>query len=488
MMKIKILHRYDISPPANSVPTTTLPLTFFDIPWLLFSPMRRLFFYDFPQSPESFTQTTLPLLVRSLSLCLCRFFPFASSLVLPLAPPQKPYILYSDGDSLSLTVAESAADFTDLVSNEPHDATLIHPLVPQLPPPRASDGARVGPLMAIQVTVFRNKGICIGVQFLHVVADGRSFTHFMKSWASIHRSGGDPTCIESDDLSPFHDRGVIKDLNGLEPILLKDCWSCVGPSSSLSPSPSSSPSPSPSPSPILHIVANKVRAMFILQKAHIDRLKAQILSQLKNDGLDSESDPIHLSTFVVTCAFIWVCIVKSRDEEHQCHDQSSPERGNDEFCHFVFVADCRDRLKYSIPLTYFGNCLVACYLSEKRNTLLGKSGILHATRTIGRRVKEIGTGGALRGMEGWIRNFNMIKGGDVVSVAGSPRHKVYDTDFAWGRLRKSHVVHIDASRSISLTESRDGDGGVEVGLALTTVCMEKFISLFEKGLKSFMSP
>ncbi|KAL3714835.1 hypothetical protein ACJRO7_006697 [Eucalyptus globulus] len=123
MTKIKILHRYDILPPANSVPTTTLPLTFFDIPWLLFSPMQRLFFYDFPQSLESFTQTTLPLLVRSLSLCLRRFFPFASSLVLPLAPPQKPFILYSDSDSLSLTVADSAADFADLVSNEPYDAT-----------------------------------------------------------------------------------------------------------------------------------------------------------------------------------------------------------------------------------------------------------------------------------------------------------------------------------------------------------------------------
>ncbi|XP_018720913.2 coumaroyl-CoA:anthocyanidin 3-O-glucoside-6''-O-coumaroyltransferase 1 isoform X1 [Eucalyptus grandis] len=225
MLKVKILHRYDISPPPDSVPATTLPLAFLDIPWLLCCPMQRLFFYDFPESPSSFAQTTLPLLVRSLSLCLRHFFPFAASLVLPLAPPQKPHILYSNGDSLSFTVAESAANFAELISDELHGATLIHPLVPQLAPPCASDGARIGPVMAIQVTLFSNKGICIGVQFLHVVADGRSFTHFMNSWASIHRSGGDPTCIDSDDLSPFHDRGVIKDPNGLEPILLKDWWS-----------------------------------------------------------------------------------------------------------------------------------------------------------------------------------------------------------------------------------------------------------------------
>ncbi|KAK3411838.1 hypothetical protein EUGRSUZ_I00591 [Eucalyptus grandis] len=467
MVKVKILHRHDISPPVNSVSETVLPLTFFDIPWLLCCPIQRLFFYDFPESPPSFAQTTLPLLVHSLSLCLRRFFPFAGSLVLPLAPPQKPYILYSEGDSLSLTVAESTADFAQLVCDEVCDATLIHPLVPQLPPPCESDGARLWPLMAIQVTLFPNKGICIGVNFLHVAADGRSFNHFMKSWASIHRSGGDPTCANSDDLSPFHDRGVIKDLNGLEPIFLKDWWSCVGPSLS--------------PSPTLLTVADKVRATFVFKKAHIDGLKAQVLSQLKNDDIDSESDPIHLS-FVVMCAFVWICIIKSKEEEQQRCDHSSSERGKDELYYFAFLADCRDQLEYSIPLTYFGNCLVPCFISKKRSTVLGKSGILHAARAIGIRVKEIRTGGALRVMDGWIRNFNIAKSRDLLTVAGSPRLKVYETDFGWGRPRKSHVVHIDASGAFSLAESRDEDGGVEVGLALTSVCMNKFIYLFEKGL------
>ncbi|KAF7848364.1 hypothetical protein BT93_L2064 [Corymbia citriodora subsp. variegata] len=477
MTKVESLHRYDVSPPANTVPPTALPLTFFDIPFLRCCPMQRLFFYDFPQSPPSFAQTTLPLLVRSLSLCLRRFFPFAGNLVLPLAPPQKPHILYSDGDSLSLTVAESAAaGFAELVSDEARDATLIHPLVPQLPPPRESDGARLWPLMAIQVTLFPNKGICIGVQFLHVAADGRSFSHFMKSWASIHKSRGDPTCVESNDLGPFHDREVIKDLNGLEHIFLKEWWSCVGPSSSSSPSPSKA----------LLAIGDKVRATFVFKKAHINGLKVHVSSQLKNDAGDSKLDSIHLSTFVVTCAFIWVCIIRSKDEEGQHHDRSSSDSDKDELRYFVFLVDCRERLEYSIPSIYFGNCLNVCFLSEKRSTLLGKSGLPHAARAIASRIKEIGTGGALRGMEGWMRGFNIADTKDLVTVAGSPKHKVYDTDFGWGRLRKSHMVHIDQSGAISLAESRDGDGGVEVGLALSRVCMEKFISLFEKGLESFM--
>lgn len=88
---------------------------------------------------------------------------------------------------------------------------------------------------AVQVALFPNEGICVVVQFLHVAADGRSFKHFMKSWASIHMSEGDPACADLEDSSPFHDREVVKDQNGLKPILLKDWWDCVG----------SSPSPSP---------------------------------------------------------------------------------------------------------------------------------------------------------------------------------------------------------------------------------------------------
>ncbi|KAF7848229.1 hypothetical protein BT93_L2180 [Corymbia citriodora subsp. variegata] len=461
MMKIKILRRYDVSPPANSVSPTALPLTFFDIPFLPCCPVQRLFFYESSQSSPSFAQATLPLLLRSLSLCLRRFFPFAASLVLPLAPPLKPHILYSDGDSLSLTVAESPADFAELVSDEAREATLIHPLLPQLRPPQVSNGTRVEPIMAIQVTLFPNKGICIGIQFLHVAADGRSFNHFMKSWATIHRCGGGPTCVDPN----------YSNLNGLEFVFLKDWWSWVA---------------SPSPREALLSVGDKVRATFALGKAHIDGLKVQVLSQLENNDIDSELEPIHLSTFVVTCAFIWVCMIKSKEKEHELHDQSSSESVKDKLCYFCFVEDCRNRLAYSIPSTYFGNCLGIHCLSEKRNALLDISGITHTARSIGRTIKEVKIKGGSIGLGEWIKDRKVIDIEDLVIVAGSPRLKVYDTDFGWGRPTKSNVVHIDSFGAIALAESRNGNGGIEVELALTRTCMEKFITLFEMGLKSIM--
>ncbi|KAI6672878.1 hypothetical protein NL676_000784 [Syzygium grande] len=96
-------------------------------------------------------------------------------------------------------------------------------------------------------------------------------------------------------------------------------------------------------------------------------------------------------------------------------------------------------------------------------------------------------GRGLRGVERSIKDRKVIDNEDLVIVVGSPRLKVYDTNFGWGRLTKSHMAHIDLNGAISLAQSRNGDGGVEVVLALTRACVEKFVSLFEKGLKQFTS-
>jgi len=93
-----------------------------------------------------------------------------------------------------------------------------------MPPTRVtSDDARVVPLLALQVTVFPNSGICIGAKFCHVVADGMAFSHFMKSWASIFRSREDIASLEKS-IPPSHDRSGIQDPLELESIFTKDWW------------------------------------------------------------------------------------------------------------------------------------------------------------------------------------------------------------------------------------------------------------------------
>ncbi|KAF5481182.1 hypothetical protein F2P56_001854 [Juglans regia] len=456
--RVVVLEQNQVAPPPNSVPTTSLPLTFFDIPWLLCPPMQRLFFYDLPQPTNHFVQVILPSLKHSLSITLQHFFPFAADLICP-PQPLKPHLLYAEGNSVPLTIAECADDFRQLIANCPRDVRELHPFVAQLPPARvSSDNTRVIPLMSMQVTVFPNKGICIGITFCHVTADGRAFHHFIKSWASIFRSRGDLTFLATSP--PLHEKAVIKDLNGLEPIFLEEWWKWAS-------------TWKEEDSVLIHdILANKVRATFVLGRAHIENLKHRVTSECTTD-----LKPLHTSTFVVACALIWVCLIKSQN------GGVSNFANNDKLYYFNFVADCRNRVEFPIPSTYFGNCLAICFVSLAGSELVGETGFFKAVKVIGDRVSELESG-ALRGAERWLLDWKEISElGRLVTVAGSPRLGIYDTDFGWGRPKKSEVVQIDVSGAISLAECRDEDGAIEVGLSLSRTRMNSFNAIFEQSLK-----
>jgi len=53
---------------------------------------------------------------------------------------------------------------------------------------------------------------------------------------------------------------------------------------------------------------------------------------------------------------------------------------------------------------------------------------------------------------------------------------------------KIEEISIDRTRAISMTESKDLKGGIEVGLALPKSKMDAFGTFFIEGLKLFCSP
>ncbi|KAM7274609.1 hypothetical protein ACFE04_016475 [Oxalis oulophora] len=205
--KVRVVDEFLVAPPPGSLPATLhLPLTFFDLRFLIIShkhTIRTLFFYANPQSLHDFNQTTIPSLKSSLSLTLQYFYPFVSNLILP-PHPQKPHILFAKGNSVSFTVAHYSGgggdDFNHFISDQVKDFKVLYPFAPSLAPTRVSpDGTRVDSLFAIQVTLFPNQGFCIGVGFRHTIVDAIAFSHFMKSWASICRC----SCARVNQLDKF---------------------------------------------------------------------------------------------------------------------------------------------------------------------------------------------------------------------------------------------------------------------------------------------
>ncbi|KAK3184254.1 hypothetical protein Dsin_031540 [Dipteronia sinensis] len=468
---VKVIDQIQVAPPQGSVSTTIVPLTSFDVIWSTCYPVQRIFFYEFPHPTLHFTQTLLPHLKQSLSQTLRHFFPFAGSLTCP-PPPHVPYILFNEGDAaVKVVVTESDADFNHLVvGNHARDVKTLQSLVPKLPsirPSSSSNATHVAPVLAVQFTVFANSGFSVGVTSNHLAGDGRSINHFMKSWASIHKSqqkGQDLITTSSLSL-PYCSKDIIEDSNVIASNILKGIQS-IG-DSGLS---------GDVPDDDVHVLIT-----FVLKRDEIEKLKHSVKTTQSKNELDQQ---IHISSFAVTCAFTWVNLMKLHEQIN-----GSPDDDDDDVVyHFLFPVDCRERVLSEIPATYFGNCLTSILVPVKRSELMGESGIVFAAKAIGRKINEAGKLGAMKGL--YLENaipsiMELSKRSPVVTVASSPKFQVYNTDFGWGRPKKFDLVHIGAYRCFSLAESRDDDGGLDIGIVVERDKMDIFSAIFQQQLHTY---
>nr|XP_011467880.1 PREDICTED: phenolic glucoside malonyltransferase 1-like [Fragaria vesca subsp. vesca] len=444
-VKVVEVCRVDPQPcsPDSPIPDHfSLPLTFFDIHWLRLKPIQRVFFYE-----TSSIDTIIPKLKTSLSLTLQHFLPLAGTLTWP-KDSYKPILNYVQGDTVSLTIAESEADFHQLSSNEYLQAKEYHPLVPQLAV--TSEHAAV---LVLQITVFPNHGISIGTSMHHAVVDGKSSTMFFKSWAHICKHGSAVSL--PDQLKPcYSDRQAIKDPKGIETIYSNDWLSSGGPNNRSLMFRETKFSP------------GTIRGTFEFTQANIETLRRLVKTAMG-------SDSAHLSSFSLTCGYTWACLVKAEEEEIKS-DQ----------VRIVFSVDCRSRLDPPVSAAYFGNCIVGHLAVAETKGLLGEDGLVVAVKAISETIKALDvSGGLLNGAETWVSKMCSAKGTDrLYSVAGSRIFEIYDTNFGWGRPKRTEVVSIDMTGAISFSDSRNGGRGVEVGLVLNEPNMQVFASLFAKSL------
>ncbi|XP_030483729.2 phenolic glucoside malonyltransferase 1-like [Cannabis sativa] len=438
----------------------TLPLTFFDIIWFKFAPVERVFFYALPETKHTFFNSVLPKLKHTLSLTLQYFLPLAGKITWPQDSP-KLVLQYTPGDVVSVSVAESDADFDLIASNRAFHASLVRPLVSPLHV--SETGASV---IALRITLFPNRGFSIGITTHHAVLDGKSTTMFMKSWAYLTKQN--PPLLP--ELTPFYDRNVIKDPPGFD--MIKFLRSSPG--STLSDCRNNPKLFEFRQFSILDELTDLYRATFELSRSDIDKLRQRVSS-----NWDSSSKPkLHLSTFVVTFAYVFDCILKVTEG-----DESKMK------VMFGFSADYRNRLIPPVPENYFGNCVgFKMNYENMREQLVGRDGdsFSAVAEKISGLVKEMGNhdqNDILKEGELLVSKRGLIASEKYsgVGVAGSPRFGVYSIDFGWGHPKKVSFISIE-NGSISMADSENGDGGVEVGLYLKKQQMDVFTSVFLTGL------
>ncbi|XP_015962626.1 coumaroyl-CoA:anthocyanidin 3-O-glucoside-6''-O-coumaroyltransferase 1-like [Arachis duranensis] len=451
--KVNLIEKCQVGPPQGSVPSpTSIPLSSFDLPWLL-NPVscKRICFYEFPYSKTHFLQKVVPNLKQSLSFTLKHFFPFSSNIVFP-PKPQTPHILYLEGDTLTFTVVESTTtNLNNLLSHTPRDVTCLDPFIPILPSPHVlEDGTLFITPMVIQVTLLPNSGFTICITFNHVVSDGRSLHNFIKFWASL--------CMSKKDLSsfPFLDRDKIGNSNELKSIFLEELWNMplnrIGHMNFV---------------PNNNVANDMVKHTIVLRRDQIENLKKLVSIKCQSLGLGTL---LHVSTFVVTCSLIWVSNIKL-----ECTQTSDEFPNEDEELYMMVLADCRYFSEMKIPLTYFGNCLVSGLATMKRSKLVGQNGLFEAAIAIGSKVRELQCD-PYKGVETLMSLFrNVVRIRQrLLAIAGSPKLGAYESDFGWGKPKLSEVGHVNSPGVFSLSDCRDIEGGIEVGIALEKSHMHKF--------------
>ncbi|KAE9612615.1 hypothetical protein Lal_00006019 [Lupinus albus] len=451
---LKVHHVYSVAPPDGTT-ATTFPLTFFDVLWLRFPPVERLFFYEFPNSKttttNSFFDIIVPNLKHSLQLTLQHFIPLAGNITWPLES-SKPFINYVPGDTVPFTVAESEADFNHLSSNL-CDVVDRENLIPRLNISQAQAS-----ILALQVTLFPNLGFCIGITTHHAAVDGKSSTMFLKTWAYICSKleplteSSLPCLSLREDLIPFVDRSVVSDPIGITEAYV-DSW--------LNDEQGRNNRSLKVWDSINEAKKEQVKGLFELTPSHIQKLKHYAQSKVK----------VKVSTFSVTCAYLLACLVKV-------------EKPKTDKVAFIFSVDCRSRLDPPILPTYFGNCVLPQIVIAETNKLLGKDGFINALESVVDVLNKMDDG-MLNEAKNWMTKVQSALEGRLFSTAGSPRFEVYGIDFGWGRPKKVDVSSIDRTGAFSLSESKKNDGGVEIGLALKKDEMEAFAALFDQQIQSF---
>ncbi|KAG6477787.1 phenolic glucoside malonyltransferase 1-like [Zingiber officinale] len=438
--ELRVIKRYEVSPPPGTVDDSTLSLTYLDLLWLKNGSVERVFFYPLAVSVSHFIDSVVPTLKSSLSAALRHFYPLAGKIRSSAASSDGYEIHYADGDSVPFTVAEYSGDFDDLSSDHPRLFNDMLPLLPELPESSIdNNGIR---LLALQATLFPERGVAVGISVHHGACDGSSSTRFLSAWASACAGAGVM-------VPPVIDRSMITDPDDLYSVFLNGI---VRRQSNTS---------------MMHLKAppDAVLQSFTIGKYHIQKLKELVMQ--------SGDLSFRCSTVVAAFAYVWVCHFKAR----------LPEISSK--CILMAMAgDCRPWLKPPVPAAFFGNCITFAFTEAKACDLEKENGVAAAARLIGKAV-QVFKENPLKDAKHWPGGFKIEKEPDFLTVAGSPTFKVYNLDFGWGRPKKVEITSIGKTGAISVAESRQEEGGVEIGLVRPKAEMQLFEKHFYDGLKMF---
>uniref|UniRef100_A0A7N0U8J4 BAHD acyltransferase DCR n=1 Tax=Kalanchoe fedtschenkoi TaxID=63787 RepID=A0A7N0U8J4_KALFE len=284
------------------------------------------------------------------------------------------------------------------------------------------------PLLAIQFTKLKD-GIALGCAFNHAILDGTSTWHFMSSWAEICRGA------QTISAQPFLDRVKARNTKVKLDLAL----------------PTAQTEAQSGP---------KLREkLFKFSESAVDAIKSKVNARVD----PTKPDATTFTTFQSITAHIWAHVTRAR--------RLKPE----EVTAFAIFADCRKRIDPPVPETYFGNMIQAIFTGTAAGLLLAHpldfgAGVIQAA------IKAHDAKMIDARNEAWEKSPIIFQykdaGANCIAVGSSPRFKVYDIDFGFGRpvmVRSGANNRFDGM--VYLYPGKEGGRSIDVEISLEESAM-----------------
>ncbi|KAH7434859.1 hypothetical protein KP509_06G038300 [Ceratopteris richardii] len=289
----------------------------------------------------------------------------------------------------------------------------------------------------MQVTRFpADEGFILGVAHSHIVADGTSLWHFLKSWGE---------CTRGVPLS-------------MHPVHMREAF---GPDNLILPPPCAEEDKGNGFFEMLE--ADSGKNNLVQRDFHFTSEMVTKLKQMANDSLSAEHKPF--SSLQAVTAHIWRHVIAVTDLDK-----------NEKSIFFV-IANMRSRLNPPLPEGYFGNAIIRDGAIARKEELQGES--LGATAL---RIKELIDSlddTKTRSFYGKVEVLpfeKVLEGIDFsmfsLQVSSSPRFPVYDVDFGLGKPLCARCPFIHGAGEMMWFPGKDA-GSIDIGFALPKFIMEK---------------
>ncbi|KAK7279921.1 hypothetical protein RJT34_24982 [Clitoria ternatea] len=368
--------------PNKKIGKKEYQLVTFDLPYLYFYYNQKLIFYKGNDEFEDMVKK----LKHGLSVALVDFHQLAGRVG---KDEEGVFRVEYDDDMAGVEITEAILEEIQVEHlTVPEGRTIFRDLVPYSGIFNF-EGMHT-PLLAVQLTKLKD-GLAMGCAFNHAILDGTSTWHFMTKWAEICRD------VPSTSAVPFLDRTKARNTR-----VKLDITPPSGPPIDAK----------PKPGPPLK------EKIFRFSESAIEKVKSTVNKRRPSNG----SKPF--STFQSLSVHIWRHISHARNLKPEDHTV------------FTIFADCRKRVDPPIPNYYFGNLIQAIFTVTTSGLLLSNPPEFGAS-LIQKTIESHDAKAVDERNEKWesapkIYEFKDA-GVNSVVVGSSPRFKVYDVDFGFGK-------------------------------------------------------